>query len=108
MQPETSITVFFGDAERTFQLTPTMIVELERVTGAGVGALFERLAQRQFRQADVIETIRLGLIGGGCNPSEAAPLVATYAAGRPFSETYPLALSILEALWFGNGQRQAQ
>jgi hypothetical protein len=100
---QTSHVAFFGDTDRTFNLTPAMIVELERLTGVGIGALFERLTQRQFRQADVIETIRLGLIGGGCNPIEAAPLIEAYALGRAFSETYPLALSILEALWFGNG-----
>jgi hypothetical protein len=107
MLPETAVRAYFGDSERTFCLTLPMVFELERLTGVGVGALFERLTQRQFRQVDINETIRLALIGGGCNPVEVEPLVGAYVIGRPLSETYPLALSILEALWFGNRARTA-
>ena len=34
---------FFGDGEKQFLLTPEMIVELERKTGAGIGGLCRRL-----------------------------------------------------------------
>ena len=36
---------FFGDAERTFALTPVLIEELERLTGAGIGAIAKRLVR---------------------------------------------------------------
>lgn len=49
----------------------------------------------------MVETIRLGLIGGGAKPEDAAALVGTYAASRPLAETYPLAVAILECVWFG-------
>jgi hypothetical protein len=95
---------FFGDAKRTFKITPELITELERKTGCGIGGLCRRLFAGEFGHADLIETIRLALIGGGEKPETAAALVATYAADRPLSETYPLAVSILEALWFGHAK----
>lgn len=98
---------FFGDAERDFTITPTLILELERNTGAGIGSLCARLFNRQFSHSDIIETIRLGLIGGGEKPQRASELVATYAQGRPIMETYPLAVSILHRLYFGEAQPEA-
>ncbi len=95
---------FFGDAERTFRITPDLIAELERKTGAGIGHLCRRLFAGDFNHADIVETIRLALIGGGETPQRAATLTATYAAARPLSEIYPLAVSILELLWFGEAK----
>ena len=92
---------FFGDAEYSFRLTPALIVELEQKCGTGVGTICHRVFNRQFVQADISETIRLALIGGGTTPKRAAELVATYVAGRPFAETWPLASKILERAWFG-------
>jgi hypothetical protein len=93
---------FFGDAEYAFRITPELIVELERKTGAGIGGLCRRLFAGDFKHADIIETIRLALIGGGTSPVNADALVAAYAVARPLSEIYPLAVSILEFLWFGS------
>jgi hypothetical protein len=94
---------FFGDAERDFLLAPELIIELERKTGAGIGALCRRLFAGDFKHSDVCETLRLGLIGGGTSPKEADALVAAYALRRPLSEIFPLAVAILNKLWFGNG-----
>lgn len=95
---------FFGDADRDFRLTPELIIELERKTGAGIGSLCKRLFAGDFRHAEIMETIRLALIGGGESPQTAASLVATYAMPRPIMETYPLAVSILETAMFGAAQ----
>ena len=95
---------FFGDAERSFALTPELIVDLERITGSGIGGLCQRLFRSDFRHADVTETIRLALIGGGEKPEDAAALVAAYATTRPLAETFPLAVAVLETLWFGRAQ----
>ena len=92
---------FFGDAQREFRITPELIIELERKTGAGIGSLCNRLFAREFKHADITEVIRLGLIGGGTAPAEAANLVNVYAVNRPVMETYPLAVDILETLMFG-------
>src|SRR5689334_22820566 len=99
---------FFGDAERDFKIAPALVIELERKTGAGIGSLCRRLFAGEFSHADITETIRLGLIGGGANPKEADALVAAYAVARPLFEIYPLAVSILEVLWFGAAKEVKQ
>lgn len=101
MSKAPTLKTFFGDGERTFTLTPTLIEELERVTGAGIGAVAKRLFSGQFSHADMLQTIRLALIGGGEKPQVAASLVATYGAARPINEVLPLAVAILEVAFFG-------
>ena len=103
----TSHTAFFGDANYPFRLSPALIVELEHKTGAGIGALCNRVFNRHFAQADIHETIRLSLIGGGLNPERAAALIASYAVDRPLSETYLIAVAILEHVWFGQPNHEA-
>jgi len=95
---------FFGDRERDFALTPEMITELERVTGRGIGGLCRAMFAGDFHHAEIVHTVRLGLIGGGVSPEEAGALVAAFAHPRPLSETYPLAVAILETLWFGSSE----
>lgn len=97
---DTSHSAFFGDSEYQFRLTPALILELETKCGA-IGALCNRIFARQFAQADILETLRLSLVGGGTAPKRAAELIATYAVDRPLVETYPLTAKILEKLWFG-------
>ena len=92
---------FFGDAERELQLPAELIIELERTTGAGIGALCNRLFNRDFRFQDIAETIRLALIGGGESPANAAALIAAYVHPRPILESYALAVAILETAMFG-------
>lgn len=98
---------FFGDGERPFALTDEMVMELETVTGTGIGVLFQRLMAQAFKLADLSEVIRLGLIGGGTNPEEAARLVNSYARNRPVAEVLPLATTILAARWLGADEVQA-
>jgi hypothetical protein len=99
---------FFGDAEYDFRITPRLVIELEHKTGAGIGALCSRVFARQFAQSDIHETIRLALIGAGLAPERAAALIANYAVDRPLSEIYPLAVAILDDLWFGQPNQEAR
>lgn len=92
---------FFGDGERSFALTDNMIAELEHLTGSGIGALYLKIVASQFALSELVEILRLGLIGGGCHPEEAARLVKAYANDRPITETFPLALSIMDARYSG-------
>ena len=94
-------TGFFGTADHTFTLTDDMITELERLTDTGIGAFYQRVIAMHFKASDLAEIIRLGLIGAGMHPHEAMQLVTTYAHNRPMSETFPLALDILDARWNG-------
>lgn len=100
-------TAFFGDGEKTFAFTFELIEELQRKTGHGIFALFTRIQTRQASFADMTETIRLGLIGGGATPAEAAALVNTYAVARPLGESLAVALGILTTLFFGADEPEA-
>ena len=99
---------FFGDADYDFRITPSLVIELEHKTGAGIGTLCSRVFTRQFAQSDIHETIRLALIGGGLTPARAASLIAAYAVDRPISDSYPLAVAILDDLWFGQPNHEAR
>lgn len=90
-------TAFFGDGEHSFALTDDMITELERLADLGIGALYLRCVNMQFTLSDLVEVIRLGLIGGGTTPEQAARLTDTYGRNRPIDELYPLAVDILDA-----------
>lgn len=93
---------FFGDKEHDFALGPALVLELEAVTGSGIGGLFKRMIANEFKAKEIAETIRLGLIGGGVSPEIAARLVETYVPARPMIEAYALAVDILTALMFGS------
>lgn len=105
---KTSHTEFFGDAEHVFDLAPSHIVrELEAATGAGIGALVRRvIEERTFRHAEIEHAIRLGLVGGGMSPKEAARLVAAYLPAAPLHDGMILAMSVLGALFFGSSREE--
>lgn len=93
---------FFGDGDKTFAFpTRELIEELEMKTGHGIGALFRRFRTQDFSLSDVFEVIRLGLIGGGTTPAEAARLVSVYGVGRPMAESFAVADGTITALFFG-------
>ncbi|MGB6119580.1 MAG: gene transfer agent family protein [Mesorhizobium sp.] len=96
-----TVTAFLGDGEHAFALPYPLIEELQRTTGASIGVLFTRVRTLAFAIGDIAETIRLGLIGGGLTPEAAFQLVETYVKPRPLAETLPVAMSILEVVWFG-------
>ena len=99
---------FLGDREHDLALTDDMVLELERVTGCGIGRLYSLLTEMRFAFPFVAETIRLALIGGGMAPRDAAALCAAYVANRPLGETYPLALDALDARWNGVAEAPAE
>lgn len=100
-------TAFFGDGEKTFALPAEQILELERKTGTGIGAIYSRTMTGQFQFGEIMEVIRLGLIGGGTSPKEAQALVDAYARPTPIIEAYQLAADILEARWSGKVEAPA-
>jgi hypothetical protein len=97
----TTHTAFFGDAERTFVLTPALLVEFERLVGGGAWGTARRMFAGDATVSEVRETVRLGLVGGGENPKRAAELVATYGDATPFVELYTLASDIMTAVMLG-------
>lgn len=90
---------FFGDRERDFSLTPHLIPELERLTGKGIAAIVDGVRRASF--SELVNTIRLGLVGGGAHPEEATALINAYVKAHPLGEVHLLALDILTDLWTG-------
>jgi hypothetical protein len=95
----------FAGRRRKFELRLGEVEELERLCCAnsdtGVGAIMVRLASHQFKVADVRDTIRLGLVGGGLDETAAEALLRRHVDGRPLAQHMGLAMQIVEA--FVNG-----
>lgn len=87
-----TVTTFFGGEERTFAFNLNEIEELQRLAGnggdaVGLGTIIGRVMDNEFFFADIYQTIRLGLIGGGEVPAtRAKELVDTYVVGKPLSK----------------------
>lgn len=96
------ITRFLGDGEKPLALDDNAILELERLSSMGIGAIYLRLVRMEFRLNDLIETLRLALIGGGMSPADAFQITNSYVRNRPIAESYPLAVDIFEARWGGD------
>ncbi|RVG96010.1 gene transfer agent family protein [Sinorhizobium meliloti] len=100
---------FFGDSEKTFAFpTRELIEELERKTGYGVGALFRRFRTSDYSLSDVLQVIRIGLVGGGTTPAEADQLVSVYGVGRPLGEVFAVADGVITALFFGTAEDEPE
>lgn len=77
------------------------IGELERLTGRGVQEINNRFALQQLSSAEIAETLRLGLMGGGdCTPAEAEAVVRAFVMPRLFDHVR-LALDVFLAAMAG-------
>jgi hypothetical protein len=92
---------FIGDRIYALRLSRNEIPQLEDKAGAGIGTIWRRLLSGEFAHADVVETIRLGLIGGGEKPESAATLIKRHVVTRPIAELLPIAIGVLEGLFIG-------
>lgn len=117
---QNSIDLEFADGTYTFALPLARINELQSKTGIGIGGLFSRVLKgvarvgdeivlapsaADFYVADVIETVRQGLIGGGkgvvdeqeiaVSPAVADRLIKNYLLERPLLDAWTISASIL-------------
>lgn len=120
--PNTSaeVTIICFDGEYTLALKGKQIDELQRVCGAGIGAIVRRVVAGEFYWRDISETIRLALIGGSAgkiSDVRALEIINTYVDGKalmlpkppaPGEETgrdpsspYNVARAVLDAVFFG-------
>ena len=90
------MTADFAGRPCRFQLRLGEMAELERLCGAGIGAIFMRLGTHQFSHRDVWDTIRLGLEGGRMSGLAASALVLRYQ-DEPLMDYLPLAGRIVAA-----------
>lgn len=101
MSADASVTFPWADGEHTFRLAYGQIRELQEKTGVGPGKLYERLCDGSWKLDDLLETVRLGLIGGGMEPIPAKKLVWRYVGERPLIESVEPAARVLLALLTG-------
>jgi len=98
----------WADGVYLFALKLKQIEELQRLCGAGLGEIAQRLlVEERWKVCDIVETIRLGLIGGGTTTLRARELVDTYIDGRPLADprdpnnSKVTAQAIIGAVYFG-------
>lgn len=99
MRHQTEIHLDFADGRYAFGLNIKQILELEEKCGAGIAVIHARLWNGVYTTADVTETIRLGLIGGGMDPVQAKKLSDRY--GIPIKHSYPIARVIIGGVMWG-------
>jgi hypothetical protein len=98
----------WADGTYLFALKLKQIEELQRLCGAGLGEIAQRLlVEERWKVGDIVETIRLGLIGGGTTPLRARELVDIYIDGRPLADprdpnnSKVTAQAVIGAVYFG-------
>jgi hypothetical protein len=96
----------WADGEHTFRLGIGQLRELQERCNAGPLMLARRLIHGDWRLDDLRETIRLGLIGGGLEPSKALSLVRNYVDERPLMESVEIAGRIINAALVGPGDEE--
>lgn len=94
-------TFFFGDGDHLFRLRLKQLAELEEKCGAGIGTIYRRLATGGWYIADCVETIRLGLVGGGMGAHEAYNLVQRYGEELPKEALWTTAFAVAGACMVG-------
>lgn len=125
--PANEISLEWGDGEYLFRLPVGQIGELQTKCDAGIGKIYARLwagrfvnrdgsvgfnpLEAQFKYEDVVEVIRLGLIGGNhgmvdgnpieVSPTKAQQLVRHYVHPRPMMENWSVAAAVLSAFIMG-------
>ena len=95
------VAIDWGDGTYTFRLRLIDAIELQSKCEAPIATIVSRVNGGGYSIADIRETIRLGLIGGGLKPHDALRLVRTYVDDRPLIESYAVARLILGGLMFG-------
>jgi hypothetical protein len=88
----------FAGQDRPFDLRIGEITALERICACGIYGIVARIVTHQAYAADIRETIRLGLVGGGMTDAESTRLVMESCDGYPLSEHMPLAIDILKCV----------
>jgi hypothetical protein len=115
------VTLDWADGSYNFKLPWAACAEIERKSGAGIQAIYERVELGQAHLADVAEIIRQGLLCGSgglvdgqvidCKPQVVTPLIDRYVTGpdaRPFTESWSLAATIFRSFMHGYESAQSE
>jgi hypothetical protein len=92
--------VFVGD-ERPFRLGIDQLLALEDACDAPLADIASRLQMNRWKLRDLIEILRLGLIGGGADPKSAKALVDQAVSPGRILQTVLTARIVLNAALMG-------
>lgn len=95
------VTLTWQGGEHEFALPIGQLRALQDRCDAGPAHVLGRLASGQWRVDDVTETIRLALMGGGLERSEAVRLVKLHVEEKPLAQSVTLASAVLMAALYG-------
>lgn len=96
------LTEFVGNDDYPLQLRIGELRALQAEVGVGPSALLNRLQFGEWTVDDVIETIRLALIGGGMSQKDAKKLVTHYITDGYLVDYSLVALRCMFATMHGN------
>jgi len=103
-----TIQAFIGDAEYPLRLRIAELRILQTALDSGPSRILTRLQSGDWLVDDVIETIRLALIGGGMGHQDAAQLVRSYVCeGHLLTYSVP-AMHVLIAALIGDVEDQPE
>lgn len=91
----------FAGQKRAFRLRLGEIEALEGLCRAGIGEIALRLVSQTYRLADVRETLRLGLMGGGMSEPSATALMMANFDSAPLGQYVEIAAFVLSAALVG-------
>jgi hypothetical protein len=96
MNRHAAIELDWADGTHTFRLGLAELEELEDKRDQSIFTLATRLSPgvRSARSKDIIEVLRIGLIGGGLKPVEALALVRRYVDERSLDENRDVAYAV--------------
>lgn len=98
--------ITWAGGEHSFDLKIEHLRALQDRCDAGPEWILQRLATKQWHVNDVVDTIRLGLEGGGMDKSEARRLVQRYVEDRPLTLSVLTAQAILMLALYGDPDDQ--
>lgn len=101
MSRDARIELDWADGTYAFRLAWGQLAELQEKCDAGPYVVLQRLHSGAWRIEDISNIIRLGLIGGGLEPSPALKLTRAYVEARPPMESLIPAQVILSAALMG-------
>ena len=88
---------FFGDGKHDFQLKIAQLEELQEKCDAGPEEILDRVMTGRWRLAEIREPLRLGLIGSGMEPVQAAMMIERYAGPGQLVQHKALVIGIVGA-----------
>lgn len=98
--------ITWAGGEHEFDLKIEHLRALQDRCDAGPEWILARLSNKQWHVNDVVDTIRLGLEGGGMEKGEARKLVQRYVEDRPLTLSVLTAQAVLLLALYGDPDDQ--